>query len=157
MTKQITSNCRYVLIIKLAMIFFVLGMTELSFARDWRQVRLVKRELNSEVVRSEFSTTRDWFYTTLEINYLALNALDLLTTFYSLEKGAQEMNPISDLYIRNKPVAIAVKAGTTLGVLQLLRYVEKENETAAYVTLGALNLLYGFVVHNNISVYLRLE
>lgn len=100
---------------------------------------------------------RDWFYTGLEINYIALNALDLVTTFYSLDRGAKEANPIVRSFVRKKPLAVLVKGGLTAGTLLGLRYVKKENRKAAYITLGLLNVMYGLVVQNNLSVYFQLK
>jgi hypothetical protein len=99
----------------------------------------------------------DWLYTGLEINYIALNAADLITTFYGMDKGAEEANPVARLIIKNRPAAVIFKGGVTAGVLLGLSYVKKQNKPAAYIALGALNLLYGFVVHNNIGVYLNLK
>ncbi|MFQ5864343.1 MAG: DUF5658 family protein [bacterium] len=100
---------------------------------------------------------RDWFYTGLEINYALLNTLDLITTFNSLESGAREANPVARLYIKNKPLAIIIKGSITAGTLYGLAHVKQENKKAAYITLGLLNVIYGFVVRNNIGVYLQLR
>ncbi|MFQ5752895.1 MAG: DUF5658 family protein, partial [bacterium] len=99
----------------------------------------------------------DWFYTSLEINYVILNAMDLVTTFYSLDKGAKEANPITKLYVRNKPLAVIIKGGVTAGVILGLARVKRQDTKAAYVTLTLLNVMYGFVVKNNFSVYLQLN
>ena len=99
---------------------------------------------------------RDWLYTALELNYVFLNAADLMMTFKGLERGAREANPVARLFIRNKPLALAVKGGVTAGVLFGLAYVKKHDSKAAYISLGLLNVLYGVVVTNNVSVYLRL-
>ncbi len=109
--------------------------------------KLPKKKLNQ----------KDWFYTSLEVNYAMLNTLDLITTFYVLEHGAMELNPISKLYIHNKPLAVAVKAGLTAATLYGLNHVRHKNKAAAYLTLGLLNVVYGFVVKNNIGVYLQLR
>ncbi len=99
----------------------------------------------------------DWLYRTLEVNYALLNTADLVTTFYGLDHGAREVNPLAVGYINNRAAAIAIKGGLTLGVLWGLRQAKKENRGAAIVALGALNLVYGIVVGNNIGVLLKLE
>ena len=104
----------------------------------------------------EYKPRMDGLYTALELSYLALNTIDLVTTFYSLDNGAKELNPIAKSFIHNKPLAVAVKGGLTLGVLWGLRQVKKQDKTAAYITLSLLNGLYGFVATNNIRVSLQL-
>lgn len=103
------------------------------------------------------SNGTDWFYTGLEVNYVLLNALDLITTFNGLEDGAREANPITRLYINNKPLAVIIKGSMTAGILYGLTHVKRDNKKAAYITLGLLNVIYGFVVQNNIGVYLQLR
>jgi hypothetical protein len=112
-----------------------------------------------ETVTAPAATAKrgDWFYKTLEVNYVLLNAADLITTFKSLDKGAREVNPIARSFITNKPLATSVKACVTAGVLLSLSKVKRENATAACVTLGVLNLLYGIVVTNNIGVYVQMN
>lgn len=101
--------------------------------------------------------SRDWFYTALEVNYVLLNTLDLITTFKSLDYGAKELNPIAMTFVKNRRLAIVIKGAATGGVLFALSRAKRKDKKAAYVTLGLLNLMYGFVVHNNIVVYLKMR
>jgi hypothetical protein len=106
---------------------------------------------------SDGSNRRDWLYTGMEVSYISLNIADLVTTYYSLTNGAREANPITKLYIHNRPLTIVIKGSLTAGVLYGLRQIKKEHQTAAYLTLGVLNILYGFVVNNNVGVYLEIK
>lgn len=99
----------------------------------------------------------DTSYHLMELSYLTLNAIDLVTTFHSLDKGAKELNPIARIFIENKPLAIALKGGLSLTVLYSLRKVKKQNKTAAYLTLGILNGFYSYVATNNIIVSFQLS
>jgi len=99
----------------------------------------------------------DWLYKSLAVNYVALNTLDLITTFYSLDRGAKEANPIAKAFIKNRPLAILIKGGVTGGVLFVMAQVKKENKKAAQITLGVLNIMYGLVLRNNIGVILQLK
>jgi hypothetical protein len=103
------------------------------------------------------SQQSDWMYNTLAVNYVALNTMDLITTYKSLEKGAVEVNPIARTFIENKPLAIAFKAGMTGGVLFALGKMKKDNRPAALITLAVLNVVYAAVITNNIGVYLELN
>ncbi len=91
-------------------------------------------------------------YHLMELSYLTLNAIDLVTTFHSLDNGAKELNPIARTFIKNRPLAIALKGGLSLTVLYGLRKVKTQNKTAAYFTLGLLNGFYSYVATNNIIV-----
>ena len=113
----------------------------------------LKREAR---LTAEESNRRDWLYMGLETNYVALNAADLITTFYSVDRGAREGNPVARLFMSRKPLAVVVKGGVTFGVLAALRYVKGENKKAAYIALGLLNAMYAVVVTNNIHVAVSL-
>jgi hypothetical protein len=99
----------------------------------------------------------DWLYHAMAANYVVLNALDLVTTYKSIERGGREVNPIARTFLANKPAAIAFKTTLTGGVLFALTRVKHHDKKTAYVTLGVLNLVYGLVVTNNIGVYLKLR
>lgn len=99
----------------------------------------------------------DTAYHLMELSYLTLNTIDLVTTFYSLDKGARELNPIARTFIDNRPLAIVIKGGLSLTVLYGLRQVKKQNRTAAYLTLGILNGFYSYVATNNIIVSFQLS
>ena len=131
--------------------FIIDGWAQPSRAKNRSSANL------SQPPRAASQQSRDWFYTALQINYVALNAADLITTFYSLEKGAHEANPIARLFIQNKPLTVVIKVGVIGGVLWGLSIVKKEDKKAAYITLGLLNVVYGYVVQNNIGVMLQLN
>lgn len=107
--------------------------------------------------KTSASNQSSWFYTGLEANYVLLNTADVITTFYGLAHGAQEANPIANSFIQNRPVTLALKTTLTIGTLWGLRQVRKESRVVATVTLGALNVLYGLVVANNIRVVVGLS
>ncbi|MFQ5824186.1 MAG: DUF5658 family protein [bacterium] len=145
------------------LIVFIIGMVNCSEVYSQEITKSVEMERGSIVQSTEIKEQisgkklkrKDWFYTGLEINYVMLNALDLISTFYVLEKGAKEANPIARLYIKNKPLAVLIKGSVTAGVLYGLTHVKCEDNKVAYITLGLLNIFYGFVVQNNIGVYLQ--
>lgn len=131
-------------------ILFILSLASVSQSQTEVQPREGKLDLK---LRSE----RDWFYTALEINYVVLNTLDLVTTFEGMSAGAREANPVARLYISNKPAAVLIKGATTTATLMALSHVKRQNKPAAYITLGVLNVCYGLVVGNNIGVYFELN
>lgn len=127
-----------------------------NFNENATDLKSLKNEIQRKY-KNEQSNHRDWLYTGLEVSYVSLNIADLITSYYSLAIGAKEANPIANLYIKNKPLSFIVKGSVTVGVLYSLRQVKKENKKIAYLTLGALNTLYAFVVNNNVGVYLELK
>ncbi len=116
-----------------------------------------KKPQHKKVAQLKKQPKTDWFYRGLELNYILLNAADLVTTFQGLDRGAREINPIARLFINNKPVAIVAKTGLTLGVLAALRQARKHDKRAATITLVILDLFYSAVVTNNIRVNLQLK
>lgn len=96
-------------------------------------------------------------YARLEFVYVALNVADFALTQSALKHGAREANPIARIYVDKLPAALAVKGVSTVGVLYCMRKVRQENPRLAHITLGLLNLMYGFVVHHNAEVYFDLR
>lgn len=137
--------------------------SEISYSQELKVQTVGEKDLISrkikfqgEQIRNQ-SSNRDWIYTSMEISYITLNTLDLFITHHSLDNGAKEANPIARLYIRNKPLSLIIKGGITAGILFGLTEIKKKDKKAAYITLGLLNMMYGFVVKNNIGVYFELR
>lgn len=137
----------------------VFGFTVLTGKNGFTQEEFSQKVLlkDSKRILKSRKQSSDWLYKSLAVNYVALNTLDLITTFYSLDRGAKEANPIARAFIKNRPLAILIKGGVTGGVLFALAQVKKENKKAAQITLGVLNIMYGLVLRNNIAVILTLE
>ena len=137
----------------------VFGFTVLMGKNGFTQEEFSQKVLlkDSKRILKSRKQSSDWLYKSLAVNYVALNTLDLITTFYSLDRGAKEANPIARVFIKNRPLAILIKGGVTGGVLFALAQVKKENKKAAQITLGVLNIMYGLVLRNNIAVILTLE
>lgn len=137
----------------------VFGFTVLMGKNGFTQEEFSQNVLlkDSKRILKSRKQSSDWLYKSLAVNYVALNTLDLITTFYSLDRGAKEANPIARAFIKNRPLAILIKGGVTGGVLFALAQVKKENKKAAQITLGVLNIMYGLVLRNNIAVILTLE
>ncbi len=95
-------------------------------------------------------------YKGLEINYIVLNAADIVITFRNLDRGAKEANPLGRFVMKSRPVAVAVKAGATIGILASLRFLKKESKTEAFILLGVLNVVYSFLLKSNIKVAINL-
>lgn len=136
--------------VRTALILLMVSLASVSQS----QTRVQRHDVELDL---KLGSNRDWFYTALEINYVALNTLDLITTFEGMKEGAREANPVARLYMKNKPVALLIKGMMTGGTLLALSHVKSQNKNAAYFALGVLNVFYGVVVGNNIGVYFQVK
>ena len=118
-------------------IILILSIPTLLFGQDFNKDKLIKKSIS---------------YKLMEINYVVLNTLDLVTTFYALDKSAAEANPIANIYIKNKPLTIIIKSSTTLITLLSLNNLRKYHKKTAYIILGGLNILYNLVLYNNLNI-----
>ena len=112
------------------LVFGFTGFTVLIGKNGFTQEKFTQEVLlkESKGIIKQQKQSSDWLYKSLAVNYVALNTLDLLTTFYSLDRGAKEANPIARAFIKNRPLAILIKGGVTGGVLFALAQVKKENK-----------------------------
>lgn len=84
----------------------------------------------------------------LEVSYIALNAIDLGLTYYILNNGGMELNPIvKDMGFAQMAI---YKTAMTGGFIYLSRWIDNK-----WVLIGA-NVFYGIVVGNNLGVTIRL-
>ena len=137
---------------------FIILATVLSLAAKAKAQAKAETDVMSALrLPSSESKGAGWLYNTLAANYILLNTVDLLMTYHTIENGAIEKNPLLRSFIDNKPVIIGLKAGMTCGVLFTLSKVKRHHKTIACLSLGLLNIIYGIVVSNNISVYIQLH
>ncbi len=139
----------------LSVVFFIFVSNGFALSGEDEKAALMK-QLDGFNEYQSLKPGRDWFYLGLEVNYILLNTADLITTFYGLDKGAAEANPVAKHIVKNKPLTILLKGGATGAVLFTLAKVKVRNKPAAYLTLGLLNVVYGLVLRNNIGIVLQL-
>lgn len=96
-------------------------------------------------------------YHSLEVSYIGLNALDVITTSKILRADGTERNPLMISLVEHPVALVAFKTlcvGTFLGSCRIIR---KEHPNTALAILIGGNLLYGAIVTHNYQVYLRLR
>lgn len=96
-------------------------------------------------------------YHSLEVTYIGLNALDLVTTYQAIDRGAYEVNPVMSKILDNKPLVIGTKALFTTAFLGGCRAIRKDHRKAAFLLLLAGNISYGLIVNHNYQVSVRLK
>lgn len=104
-----------------------------------------------------FAQKRDFLYHSLEVTYVSLNALDLITTYKGLEYGARELNPVIGRIIENKPLAITYKAASVVLFLGITRKIRIDHPKLAFITLIAANAGYAYLVNRNYQICLSLR
>jgi hypothetical protein len=108
------------------------------------------------IVYQTHAQQRKPIYTALEINYLALQTADAITTHQALKLGGTEVNPAARWMIDNR-ILIPGKIVTSGVFLYSCRRIHRDNPKLATAYLIAGNLVYGAVVYNNYQVCLKLK
>jgi hypothetical protein len=89
----------------------------------------------------------------LYASQIALQALDIHSTYSAINKGAHEANPLMKGVVDNKGAMLAVKAGVTAGSILLAEKMwKKGNRTGAVATMLVMNSITAVVVANNYKV-----
>jgi hypothetical protein len=84
---------------------------------------------------------------------IALQALDIHSTYSAINKGAHEANPLMKGVVENPGAMLAVKAGVAAGSILLAEKMwKKGNRTGAVATMLVLNSITAVVVANNYKV-----
>ena len=88
--------------------------------------------------------------TLLQISFLGLQAMDVVSTVRAVNAGHTEGNPLMR-GLSSSPLAITgVKAGAAASTLLLARHVARKNRTAGVVLLAAVNTALSIVVVRNL-------
>lgn len=88
----------------------------------------------------------------LYASFLALQALDVHSTLRALDRGAAEANPMLAPFTDHPAAFVALKAGTTAGILYMTERVRRHSPFAAIVMMAAFNSVYATVVANNYQI-----
>ena len=84
---------------------------------------------------------------------IALQALDVHSTYSAIDKGAHEANPLMKGVVGNKGAMIAVKAGVAASTILLAEKMwRRGNRTGAIATMLIVNGVTAAVVANNYQV-----
>lgn len=135
-----------------------------------RMVRIIVQNLQQAQMRTKFlivfllvssfcysQNQKETSYHRLEQSYLALNAIDLMSTFFILDNGGRELNPLFKSVVKNQPLTILSKGAMTASTLILLRKMKKTDYQGAKIILITLNIIYSGVIANNISVSIKIH
>ena len=88
----------------------------------------------------------------LYVSFVALQALDVHSTIRALDHGARESNPMIAPFAHNTAALIALKAGTTAGVIYMTDRLRRHNRVASIVIMAAANSAYATIVARNYRV-----
>jgi hypothetical protein len=85
----------------------------------------------------------------LYISNAVLHGLDVHSTLKGIRSGAAEANPVMKGLVKHPAAFIATKAAVSFGTIMASRSIARRHRVAAVVTLAAINVLYGAIVHHN--------
>jgi hypothetical protein len=91
----------------------------------------------------------------LYISLANLQVLDVASTYRVLNAGGREANPVAARVVNSPAALIALKAGTTAGLIAATERLRKHSPKAALIVMGALNSVMATVVAHNYSVAAR--
>jgi hypothetical protein len=91
-------------------------------------------------------------FVALCVSTVALQALDVRSTYAVIARGGAEGNPVLVSVVPNKAAFIAFKAGIAATTILAASKIAKHHKVAAVVTLIALNSVYATVVAHNFSL-----
>lgn len=106
-------------------------------------------------VRASLGTTnrRPTVLPAMYATQIALQALDVHSTYSAIDKGAREANPLMKGVVDNKGAMLAVKASVAAGTIFLAeRMWKRGNRTGAIATMLVVNSVTAMVVANNYKV-----
>ena len=93
----------------------------------------------------------DAIYKTLMTNYIAMSWADLTVTYYGLDRGCKEMNPIARLYVDKPALAIAFIALDNLIIGYASHELYKRNKIVAIGLMALVTIAKGYILYRNLQ------
>jgi hypothetical protein len=88
--------------------------------------------------------------TSLQVSFVALEALDVFSTMRGMRHGHTEANPLMRGMAGNSMAMATVKAGAAASTILLVRQVARKNRVAAIALMAATNTALSVVVARNL-------
>ena len=88
----------------------------------------------------------------LYASFVGLQALDVHSTLRALDRGGRETNGLMAPLTQRPAAFVALKAGSTAGILYLTERMRRHSPTAAIVMMAVFNSAYATVVANNYRI-----
>jgi len=88
--------------------------------------------------------------TSLQVSFVALEALDVFSTMRGMRHGHTEANPLMRGVAGNPMAMATVKAGAAASTILLVRQVGRKNRVAAIAMMAAMNTALSVVVARNL-------
>jgi hypothetical protein len=82
-------------------------------------------------------------------SYVALQALDIASTYRGLDAGMREANPILGGALNSPAEMIAIKAGSAALTIGFVNHLSKRHPTAAILLMVGVNSAYATIVAHN--------
>jgi len=86
----------------------------------------------------------------LQVSFVALEALDVFSTMRGISHGHTEANPLMRGVAGNSMAMATVKAGAAASTILLVRQVARKNRVAAIAMMAAMNTALSVVVARNL-------
>ena len=90
-------------------------------------------------------------YNTLMTNYIAMTWADFSITYYNLEQGREELNPIARLYIDKPGLAITFLVLDNLVVSYASHELYKRNKIVAISLIALVTIAKGYILYRNLQ------
>jgi len=88
--------------------------------------------------------------TSLQVSFVALEALDVFSTMRAMRHGHSEANPLMRGVAGNSIAMATVKAGAAASTILLVRQVARKNRVAAIAMMIGMNTALSVVVARNL-------
>jgi Domain of unknown function (DUF5658) len=115
---------------------------------------LVQNELARPAPLRTASTQRSALVP-LYVSFGVMQVLDMHSTDCALDGGGREGNPMMQGVVGSPIAMLALKAGTTTGIIYLTQKLRKRHPGAAIALMVALDSAYAVVVSRNYSIARR--
>ena len=90
-------------------------------------------------------------FNTLMTNYIAMTWADFSITYYNLEQGREELNPIARLYIDKPGLTIAFLVLDNLVVSYVTHKIYKSNKIIGMGLIALVTIAKGYILYRNLQ------
>lgn len=90
-------------------------------------------------------------YKTLQFSLVALDYVDICSTYYKTSPDLREVSPLVRWYIKSPTMTVYIHALLNFGIIKLSNSLYKKNKKLGWITLITLNVIKSYIIYRNIK------
>jgi len=90
-------------------------------------------------------------YKTLQFSLIALDYVDICSTYHKISYDLREVSPLVRWYIKSPTMTVYVHVALNFAVIKISNMLYKKNKTVGWIALITLTVAKSYIIYRNIK------